>query len=404
MGRLKIGIIGIGQRGRIWCRVLSKDWKEETEVVAVCDSYEDRVEKGIELVKERSGDIPKGYSDYRELLCDPNVEAVIISAAWEAHALIAVESMRAKKITALEVGGAYALDDCWELVRAYEETKTPFFFMENCCYGERELLATGLVRKGMLGEVVYCHGSYCHDLREEIAYGFRNRHYRLRNYISRNCDNYPTHELGPIAKLLNINRGNRMLKLTSVSSKACGLEEYVKTVDELQSLVGQRYKQGDVVHTLITCADGSVISMKLDTTLPRAYSRELLVSGSKGIYNEQGEVVLIDGTFNHENNMRDYYNTAENYKEYLPKMWREITQEERDAGHGGMDGLMLKAFIKAAKEGTEMPIDVYDAATWMAITCLTEASIAMGGAPVEIPDFTRGRWVMRAPKDVVEFD
>ena len=102
--------------------------------------------------------------------------------------------------------------------------------------------------------------------------------------------------------------------------------------------------------------------------------------------------------------MHDYYNTAENYKEYLPKMWREITQEERDAGHGGMDGLMLKAFIKAAKEGTEMPIDVYDAATWMAITCLTEASIAMGGAPVEIPDFTRGRWVMRAPKDVVEFD
>lgn len=404
MGRLKIGVIGVGQRGETWCRILSKDWQEDTEVVAVCDSYTDRVEKGIELVKECSGDIPKGYSDYHDLLRDPNVEAVIISAAWEAHALIAVDAMRAKKITALEVGGAYALDDCWELVRAYEETKTPFFFMENCCYGERELLATGLVRKGMLGEVVYCHGAYCHDLRGEIGYGFRNRHYRLRNYIGRNCDNYPTHELGPIAKLLNINRGNRMLKLTSVASKACGLEEYVKRVDELQSLVGQRYKQGDVVHTLITCSDGSLISMKLDTTLPRAYSREFLVSGSKGIYNEQGETVLIDGTFDHTNDMREYYNTAQNYKEYLPKIWRDITQEERDVGHGGMDYLMLKAFIAAVKEGAEMPIDVYDAASWMAITCLTEASISMGGMPVEIPDFTRGRWVMREPKDVADFD
>ena len=40
------------------------------------------------------------------------------------------------------------------------------------------------------------------------------------------------------------------------------------------------------------------------------------------------------------------------------------------------------------------PIDVYDAAAWMAITALSEESIAQGGAPVSIPDFTRGRWCL----------
>ena len=66
-----------------------------------------------------------------------------------------------------------------------------------------------------------------HDLRDEIAYGKENRHYRLRNYLSRNCENYPTHDLGPIAKILNINHGNRMLTLSSFASKSAGLHEFI---------------------------------------------------------------------------------------------------------------------------------------------------------------------------------
>jgi len=313
-------------------------------------------------------------------------------------------AIEAGKITALEVGGAYSVDDCWQLVRAYEKTKTPFFFMENCCYGKNELLATGMARKGLLGEISYCHGAYCHDLREEISYGVKNRHYRLRNYLSRNCDNYPTHELGPIAKLLNVNRGNRMLSLVSLSSKAAGLGEYVKKHDDLSDLHGKSFMQGDVVQTLITCADGTLISLKLDTTLPHAYSREFTVNGSRGMYTENGNVALLDGGFDHEKNMSDYYGTAKEYeKECLPKIWRDLTEEQIKAGHGGMDFLMMREFISAVKNGSEMPIDVYDAASWMAITCLSEDSIANGGAPVAIPDFTNGQWVMREKKDVTEF-
>ena len=59
--------------------------------------------------------------------------------------------------------------------------------------------------------------------------------------------------------------------------------------------------------------------------------------------------------------------------------------------------------LDAYKSGKEMPIDVYDSAAWMAITALSEQSIALGGAAVSVPDFTNGKWLLREPCDVVDF-
>lgn len=398
---IKMGIIGLGKRGEMMMQQILRSFPD-VEISALCDAYEDRVEKACAQVVEARNMKPKCCTDYREVLANDEVNVVMISAAWEAHVPLAVATMKAGKITALEVGGAYSIEDCWKLVRTYEETKTPFMFLENCCYGKNELLATSLVRNGVLGEVVYCHGAYRHDLREEIAYGLRDRHYRLRNYMVRNCDNYPTHELGPIAKLLNINRGNRMLTLNSVSSKARGLSAYVKKKAELTELHDKNFAQGDVVETHITCADGTLISLKLDTTLPHKYSREFTVNGTKGMYCEDGNYVLEEGKYQHEAPMKEYFDSAENYKEYLPKVWQEIDAETIKSGHGGVDFIELNEFFNAVRTGAEMPIDVYDAAAWMSITCLSEISIKNNGAPVEIPDFTGGQWVMREPKDVLE--
>ncbi|MDY4186258.1 MAG: Gfo/Idh/MocA family oxidoreductase [Candidatus Borkfalkiaceae bacterium] len=400
--KIKLGFIGLGQRGPGLASNVLNNFKD-VDIVAVCDVYADRVDAEAEKVKNSRGYEPKKYTDYNDLLNDENVNVVIISASWEAHIPLAIASMKAKKITALEVGGAYALDDCYKLVKAYEETKTPFMFLENCCYGKKELLVTSLVRKNKMGEVTYCSGAYGHDLRGEICGGLKNRHYRLRNYLIRNCDNYPTHELGPIAKLLNINRGNRMLSLVSMSSKARGLHEYVQDKPEYEFLKDKHFMQGDVVQTLITCADGTLISLKLDTTQPRAYSREFAVRGTKGYYSELGNTLLIEGDdYNHEHDVEEYINNVNKYDEYLPQIWKDITPEKIEAGHGGMDTLMFESFFEAVKNGDEMPIDVYDAAAWMAITCLSESSISRGGVPVEIPDFTDGEWIMREPKDVCD--
>ena len=408
MKKIKVGIIGLGPRGLGLLRTMLVC--EECEITALCDVYRDRMEKGQEIVAARSGNTPVLYEKYEDLIGDANVEAVVIASSWDMHTRMAVKSMRAGKYTAVEVGGAYDLEDCWQLVRTYEETGTPIMLLENCCFDRFELLCTSLTRSGRLGKVLYCHGAYAHELRGEILGGYVNRHYRLKNYMHRNCENYPTHELGPIAKILNINRGNKMLSLTSVATKGgVGLQEFAGSDRNPDpSLKDTVFEQGDIVVTTITCAGGEVITLRLDTTLPRTYSRELTVRGTKGYCNQDANMVMLESDknmhefFNPARTIKENLDCAEAYTEYLPDIWRNITEEEKNLGHGGMDYLEMKAFFKAILNGEEMPVDVYDMAAWMSITPLSEQSIAHGGMPQAIPDFTRGLWHLREPKDVVE--
>ena len=211
MQKIKMGIVGLGQRGG--CLIETVMACEEAEIVAVCDVYEDRRASACEKIEKEKGYVPVAYENYEDMLADENVDGVLICSSWDEHIRMAVQSMKAGKITAMEVGCAYDVEECWELVRTYEETKTPFMMTENCCFDHFELLSTALARAGKFGEIVHCHGAYCHDLRDEILFGYIKRHYRLDNYKNRNCENYPTHELGPIAKLLDINRGNRIAKI-----------------------------------------------------------------------------------------------------------------------------------------------------------------------------------------------
>ena len=398
MKNINVGVIGLGNRGMgIMEWVLLK--QPGVTVTAVCDTYEDRAQKAGKVVEEKGGNTPLVTTDYMDVIRSENVDAVVILTAWEYHATIAVAAMRHKKAVALEVGGAYSVEECWNMVNAYEETKTPFMFMENCCFGRREMMALHMAQQGVLGEIVHCAGSYAHDLREEVAFGRENRHYRLRNYIHRNCENYPTHDLGPIAKILNINHGNRILSLTSTASKAAGLKEYVKghkpADDELQNTT---FKQGDVVTTVLTCAGGETIVLTLDTTLPRYYSRGFTVRGTKGMYEEATDSVFLDTLEDREKDFcwrTNCVGNAASYEEaYDHPVWKRYIEEGVQGGHDGMDWLEFQSFFRCLREGEPMPIDVYDAATWMAVTALSEQSIACGSAPVSMPDFTRGKWVM----------
>ena len=311
MQKVKVALIGLGCRGKSLASMMNEI--EEAEIVAVSDVYEDRMEEAAALVKKACGRAPRQYADYREALEEKDVDAVVIATSWESHVTIAADSMRAGKMTALEVGGAYTVGDCERLVRVYEETKTPFMFLENCCYGKFELLSTALVRRGMMGEIVHCHGAYAHDLRAEVLGGRVNRHYRLNNYLTRNCENYPTHELGPIARLLNINRGNRMVSLVSVASKAAGLQTFASDPRNPDpTLSGKRFAQGDIVNTLITCEDGTTISLKLDTTLPRFYSREFTVRGTKGCCLQELNAVLLD-----DDGLEEFFDPNRSVRKYL---------------------------------------------------------------------------------------
>lgn len=406
--KVKIAVIGLGDRGFSMIKnVISK--MDDVEIAAVCDLYPERIEKSISHVKEVVGNTPEGYEDYKDVLNRDDIEVVYVATAWESHVEIAIAAQKAGKATGLEVGGAYSISELEDLVKVHEQTGTPFMLMENCCYNDTELFATAAARAGLFGTVVHCSGAYGHDLRSEIANGNIKKHYRLRNYTTRNAENYPTHELGPIARLLNINRGNRMVSLVSVASKACGMEAYIKAHPELvekdPTLEGRRFNQGDIVNTIITCENGETIALKLDTTLPRSYGREFMVKGTKGYYSQDTNTVFLDGMkelWHADKYLEMYANNAKDYYEqYMPKIWRDMTEEDRKTGHGGMDAIMFRNFIDAYKEGRKMPIDVYDCASWMCITALSAQSIAMGGMPQAIPDFTSGKWVIREPEDVI---
>ena len=370
--------------------------------MAVCDVSLEKAEGLANFIKEKNGNNPAVYTNHQELLSHETLDAILIATNIETHAKISIDAMEKGVAVGMEVGGAGAKEDCFSLLEAYERTKTPFMFLENCCYGEVELFAASLKKHGVLGEVVYCHGAYRHDIRELTCKGDgKGNNFRLDIAINGNSDFYPTHELGPIAKMLNICRGNRMVSLSSRASSAKGLSDYISRNEQFQNLKDMVFQQGDIVETLIQCENGELIHIHLDTTLPTFYSREITLRGTRGLYQQDGNIVMVENDgFEH---FHDALNSADRYKDqYLPEVWKTASEGIRKTGHGGMDYLMLCSFVDALLNNKEMPIDVYDAATWMSIGYLTKESIAKGGASVEIPDFTKGAYKFRPPLDVID--
>lgn len=395
---VRIGVIGISGRGSGMLRELLA--VPGVTVPAVCDKYEDRAQRGGEIVKEVTGNEATVYLDYKELLARDDIDAVLACTTWITHARIAVDAMRAGKHVAFEVGGAASIEECWQMVRTSEETGKFCMLLENCCYDRNEMALFNMVRQNLFGEIVHVQGGYQHDLRDEISLGRENRHGRLFNFQHRNGELYPTHQLGPISKLLSINRGNRFLTLTSMASKSRGLNVWIKEhKGEDYDLADYNFNEGDIVTTMIKCANGETILLTHDCSLPRPYSRGYRIQGTKGIYMEDGQQIYLDGvTVDSGKHWSHDWHPFESFRDqYEHPLWTKYSTEGIHAGHGGMDFLVLSAFADAVKEGGKPPIDVYDTAAWMAVTCLSEQSIALGSQPVAVPDFTNGMWIDREP-------
>lgn len=406
MKKIQLGIVGLGQRGSFMLPTFLSF--EDVEIVALCDIYDDRLLSASNFVVEKRGKKPSLYKNFDEFIKDKNITCVYVASSWEKHVEQTIICMKQGIPVGMEVGGAYSIKDCWKLVKTYEKYKTPMMLLENCCYDKFESLVLNMNKDKLFGDIVHCNGCYSHDLRDEILGGNIRRHYRLRNYISRNCENYPTHELGPIAKLLNLNTGNRIVSICSVASASKGLKSYAKSEKNPdKSLSEQEFKQGDIVSTILKCENGETITLTLDTTLPGYYSRKIIVKGTEGsAYQENNMVLLekdnyldiwetVDMLKHHTDNAKNYY------EKYLPEYWKNITPEQISLGHGGMDCLMLREFLHAVKNNLEMPIDVYDAALWYAVTPLSEKSIKRNGKPYKFPDFTKGKYKTRKPKNLI---
>jgi hypothetical protein len=399
MNKVRIGIIGLGMRGPGAVERIS--FIEGADIVALCDKIPDRVTAAQKILEKAGLPKAKEYSgnDGWKALCESNeIDLVYICTPWKLHTPMAVYAMNHGKHAASEVPAAVTLDQCWQLVETSEKTKKHCMMLENCCYDFFELLTLNMARQGLFGELIHAEGAYLHDLRELnfSKTGYADM-WRLKENASRNGNLYPTHGLGPVAQCFNINRGDNMEHLVSMSTNDFMMKNIAKekaATDPFYTEFAKRTYRGNMNTTIVRTIKGKTIMVQHDVTSPRPYSRIHLISGTKGIASKWPSPEKI--AFGHEWIKQEELD--ELYKKYAPPIVDHIGSIAKDVGgHGGMDFIMDWRLIDILRNGLPLDQDVYDAALWSVIAPLSERSVANKSKTVDIPDFTRGAWQTNKP-------
>lgn len=393
MNKVRIGFVGVGGMGMAHVQNLIRI--PGAEIVAICDIVEERVKKAQDLVERAGFKRPEGFSrgetDWQRLCSSNDVDLVYTATPWKWHVPICVAAMQNGKHAATEVPAAITLDECWELVETSEKTGKYCIMMENCNYDKVEMLILNMVKKGHFGELVHAECGYLHDLRA-VKHDMKGEGVWRRDYsMTNNGDLYPTHGLGPVMQCMDINRGNYFDTIVSFGSKTRGLHEYaVNTFGPDSPQAREKYKLSDVVITVIKTMNEETIVITHDTSLPRPYSRNILVQGTRGIVRKYPEPkIYIEGMSKTD----DKWEPIDEYlNQYQHPVWIELEKASAGAGHGGMDFIEDYRLINALLKGLEPDMDVYDAAAMSAVRMMSEQSIQKKNQPLKFPDFTKGNW------------
>nr|WP_199075270.1 Gfo/Idh/MocA family oxidoreductase [Pedobacter sp. ASV19] len=404
--KIRLGYIGVGLRGRN--HITEGLLRSDVEITAICDTQESSlkycraqfVKAGKKLPAEYTG----GLDAYKKLLERKDIDAVIIATPWEFHKEQAVDAMRAGKYVGCEVIAGITVEDHWEILKVYEETKVPYMTLENVCYRRDVLAVLNMVRNQVFGELIHLEGGYQHDLRGVLFNDGKNfdgkggefgpntvgeAQWRTQWNADRNGDIYPTHGIGPIMQYIDINKGNQFTNLVSFASKSRGLHQYIEKVSPGNKNLSVNFKNGDLVTTMLNCANGETVTLTHDTHLPRPYSLGFRVQGTQGLWMDVADAIYVEGK-------SASYDEWDKAKVWLDKydhpLWRKYEHQADGAGHGGMDWFVFNAFVESVKQRRQTPIDVYDSLTMSVITPLSEKSIAEGNMPQQFPDFTKGKW------------
>ena len=402
---IAVGVTGVGARGLSLLRRCAD--MDDVRITAVCDVQDRRLDAAADALADAERPEPERFHDHEEMLAGSAIDTVIIATSWRFHASMAMRAMEAGVVPAMDVGPASSLEECRELVRTAERTGTDCMLLENSCFGRDQLATLRMVRDGLFGTLSHCECGYCHDLRgrlnavsgtsrEDSAHvEDGDRYFRGIQHEHRNGDLYPTHGVGPMAACLDINHGNRFVSLSSFASAARGLRDWgERNLPPEHPSRDVEWAHGDVITTVIRCANGQTLTVTHDVNLPRAdNSKRYAVRGTRGMWQEERDAVYVDDRSpDHEWESFDPYREA-----FEHPVWERYRAQGVEGGHGGADYLVLRAFFESVRQGVRPPVDVYDTATWRAISPLSEQSIAAGGTPISFPDFTNGGWMTDDP-------
>ncbi|MGI8923164.1 MAG: Gfo/Idh/MocA family oxidoreductase [Fimbriimonadales bacterium] len=403
---VRLGFIGVGARGS--GHVEQMLMIEGVEVKAICDTHEPTAQASVKGCVDKGRPAPTAYTngpeDYKRMLERDDIDAVIIATPWELHVPMSVDTMKAGKHAFVEVPAAITVDGCWELVDTSERTQQHCMMMENVNYGREELMVLNMCRQGVFGELLHGEAAYIHDLRgqmHEVERGTGS--WRTLHYMKRNGNLYPTHGLGPVAQYMNINRGDRMDYMSSVSSPARVREIYAKKNFPADHKWNKaKFICGDINTSIVRTVKGKTLMIQWDEQLPRPYTRHNLIQGTKGVWAGFPDRAVVEGISPSTDSWQRGEALKPYYEKYEHPLWTRIGEEAKKAGgHGGMDFVMLWRIVYCLRNGEQLDQDVYDAASWSVITPLSEKSVANRGRSVDVPDFTRGKWKTMKPLGIV---
>ncbi|MBZ5856751.1 Gfo/Idh/MocA family protein [Flavihumibacter profundi] len=402
LDKVRIGFVGLGMRGPGAVERMS--FIEGVEIKALCDKFPERVTSAQKIL-EKAG-LPKakeytGENGWKAMAESNDLDLIYITTPWSLHTPIAVYAMEHGKHAASEVPAALTIDQCWQLVETSEKTRKHCMMLENCCYDFFELLTLNMARNGVFGELVHTEGAYLHNL---VNLNFDKKGYadmwRLKENAKRNGNLYPTHGLGPIAQVLNINRGDQMDHLVSMSSNDFTMQAHAKELaakDDFFKPFTTAHFRGNMNNTIIRTMKGKTMLLQHDVSSTRPYSRIHLVSGTKGIAQKWPEPARIA--------LGEEWASAEEMKSLEEKYTLPIVKHigniaKSVGGHGGMDFIMDWRLIDCLRNGLPLDQNVYDAALWSSIAPLSEASVKNRSRSMDVPDFTRGNWKTNKPVDL----
>jgi len=400
---VRMGVIGLGMRGpgavERMCNI------DGVEIKALCDVRPDRVEAAQKILDGHGLPPAKAYGgrqdSWKEMCQSSEIDLVYICTPWELHTPMAVFAMENGKHAASEVPAATTIEEAWQLVETSERTRKHCMMLENCCYDFFELLTLNMARQGFFGEILHVEGAYIHDLRSlNFSKTGYTEMWRLKHNQHRNGNLYPTHGLGPVCQALNINRGDRMDYLTSMSGNDFQLAAMAADLAKGDSFFNEfatNGYRGNMNSTLVRTEKGKTIMIQHDTTSPRPYSRIHLVSGTAGVAIKwpEPERIATGHSWFDANEMEEVR------EKFTPEIVKRVGQMAKEiGGHGGMDFLMDWRLIDCLRNGIALDEDVYDAALWSSIAPLTEWSVANRSNSITVPDFTCGSYAANLPVDI----
>ncbi len=432
--KVKIAVIGVGARGPTHLSHAAA--AVGTEIVGICDLYEDVCKRGKEMAlqadPERHKNVKLYFGDehaYRKMLEETKPDAVWIATPWEWHAPMAIDCMNAGAHAFVEVPLATTNEDLWKIIDTSEKTQRHCMMLENVNYGRDELMFLNMCRQDVFGELLHGEAAYIHELRDqmkEYENGRGTGSWRLLHWAKENGNLYPTHGLGPVAQYMNLARtDDNFRRLVSFSSPARNHELYAKEVlgPDSKSAKLDYSQGGDMSTSIIKTTIGRTVMVQWDESSPRPYSRHNLIQGTRGTGAGFPNRIALDYTWKNATPAlrkllglpEDKPDQSSNYHSWLegggysafyesfdhPLFKRMEDIAKKHGGHGGMDAIMNFRAIECLQKGEPLDQNVYEGAFWSSVTPLSRKSVAEDGMPQDFPDFTRGNWKTTKPLGIV---